>query len=127
VLLSGGVRTVVRMLVCTSMYLSFICRFFVHSALLNVYSMFSIYLPVAVPVLHTNTRIVQPASCNATIVLTCTDLYAKARLRRDTHMSADTSFCPTNSFTTTDNRTRVDTTLFTTNDLRNNLLMGISS
>jgi hypothetical protein len=88
--------------------------------------MFSIYLPVAVSALHTNTRIIQTASSNATIVLTCTDLYAKKRLLRDTHLSADTSFCSTNSSTTADNRTRINTILLTTNDLRNNLLMGIS-
>lgn len=109
------------------MYVSFLCRLSVHSALLNANNTFSIHLPAAVPALHTTTRIMQPVSCNATIVLACTDLHAKARLRSNTDLSVDTSFCPTNSSETADNRIRVDITIFATNDLRNIFLLGMSS
>jgi hypothetical protein len=97
-----------------------------HSALQNTNNIFFIHLPVAVPALHSDTRIilVQSASCNAGIVLGCADLHKKARLRSDTHLSVDTSFCSTNSSATADNRTHVDITLFTISGLRNNFLLG---
>jgi hypothetical protein len=121
------VRIVVGICGFTSMFVSFLCRLSVQSALLNVNNMFSIHFSAALPSLHTNTRIVQASSCNATIALNCTDLHAKTRLRSDTHLSIYTQFWTINSSSTADNRTHVDIALTTANGLRNNFPLGISS